>query len=213
MQVEDGFSLAAQEAKLRAYANLNGYENVTLLVDAGLSGKTTKRPAFLKMMEMVRAEKVGAVIVYSLSRFARNTKDTLENIEELNKRGVSFHSFTEKIDTNSPTGRFFITILSGLAQLESEIIGERVTNGQQEAKKQGKRIGQIPFGFQLAEDGETLEPNAYEQESIRIINELRADGETLQAIATKLEEMEIRNKSGNVKWNTTQIHRIVKQAA
>ena len=124
-QVEQGASLNTQEAKLRQYAGFHDFDQVEVIADEGLSGKTTARPGFQRLMDTMRAKGVDAVIVYSLSRFARNTIATLEAIEVMNRRGVAFHSLTENIDTTSPVGRFFLTTLAGLAQLEREQIGER----------------------------------------------------------------------------------------
>jgi hypothetical protein len=90
-QVEQGASLEAQEATLRQYASFHGFDEVEVIADEGLSGKTTARPGFQKVMDAVRAKTTEAVVVYSLSRFARNTIATLEAIEMMNKRGVAFH--------------------------------------------------------------------------------------------------------------------------
>ena len=183
-QVEQGASLDTQEAKLRQYAGFHDFDQVEVIADEGLSGKTTARPGFQKLMESVRCKEVDAVIVYSLSRFARNTIATLEAIEVMNKRGVAFHSLTESIDTTSPIGRFFLTTRAGLAQLEREQIGERTRAVLQHMKSIGERVGQIPFGSK--DDNGAIIPDENEQAAIALIGKLRSEGLSCRAIATRL---------------------------
>jgi DNA invertase Pin-like site-specific DNA recombinase len=100
-----------------------------------LSGKNTKRPELINMIEYVR--KGDEVIVESISRFARNTKDLLQLIDELNEKGVSFISIKENIDTNTPTGVFMLTVFGAMAQLEREYILDRQKQGIEIAKSKG----------------------------------------------------------------------------
>lgn len=213
MQVNEGVSLDAQTTKLLQYCELNNFEVMEIISDAGLSGKNTNRPGYLKLMELVKSKQIDAVVVYSLSRFARNTVDTLESINTMNKKGVQFHSFTEKIDTSSSIGRFFLTTIASLSQLEREQLAERTTAALQYKKTQNERVGQIPFGWQLCSDGVHLEHNQAEQQAIKFIKDLHATGFSYNEIAMELELRQITNKSGIVKWNKTQIYRIINKAA
>ena len=106
------------------------------------SGKNTNRPELMKMMDYVRRGDV--VIVESISRFARNTKDLLELIEKLTAKGVEFISKKEAIDTTTPTGKFMLTIFGAVAELEREYILQRQKEGIAIAKEQGKYIGRKP---------------------------------------------------------------------
>lgn len=106
------------------------------------SGKNTNRPELMKMMDYVRRGDV--VIVESISRFARNTKDLLELIEKLTAKGVEFISKKEAIDTTTPTGKFMLTIFSAVAELEREYILQRQKEGIAIAKEQGKYTGRKP---------------------------------------------------------------------
>ena len=103
------------------------------------SGKNANRPELKTMLEFVR--KGDVVIVESISRFARNTKDLLELVEQLSAKGVEFVSQKEAIDTSTPTGKFMLTIL---AELEREYILQRQREGIAIAKEQGKYTGQKP---------------------------------------------------------------------
>lgn len=104
-----------------------------------MSGKNTNRPELQRMMEYVR--RGDTVIVESISRFARNTRDLLELVERLTAKGVEFVSKKEAIDTTTPTGKFMLTIFGAVAELEREYILQRQREGIAIAKDQGKYTG------------------------------------------------------------------------
>ena len=106
------------------------------------SGKNTDRPEFHKMMAFVRSG--DTVIVESISRIARNTRDLLAIVAELTGKGVEFVSIKESIDTTTPQGRFMLTVFGALAELERENILERQREGIAIAKEQGKYRGRKP---------------------------------------------------------------------
>lgn len=106
------------------------------------SGKSTDRKAFKEMMSFVRTGDI--VIVESISRIARNTRDLLSIISELTEKGVEFVSLKESIDTTTPQGRFMLTVFGALAELERENILERQREGIEIAKSEGKYKGRKP---------------------------------------------------------------------
>lgn len=113
------------------------------------SGKNANRPELKTMLEFVR--KGDVVIVESISRFARNTKDLLELVEQLTAKGVEFISQKESIDTSTPTGKFMLTIFGAVAELEREYILQRQREGIEIAKEAGKYKGRplsVPPDFE-----------------------------------------------------------------
>lgn len=104
-----------------------------------MSGKDMERPFLQEMMNFVREG--DSVVVESISRFARNTKDLLELTEQLNNKHVQFVSQKENIDTNTPAGKFMLTIFGAVAELEREYIRQRQREGIEIAKEQGKYKG------------------------------------------------------------------------
>ena len=106
------------------------------------SGKNTDRKAFKDMMSFVRSGDV--VIVESISRIARNTRDLLAIVSELTEKEVEFVSLKESIDTTTPQGRFMLTVFGALAELERENILERQREGIEIAKSEGKYKGRKP---------------------------------------------------------------------
>ena len=108
-----------------------------------LSGKNPDRPELKKMMNYVR--KGDTVIVESISRFARNTRDLLDLVEKLSEKGVEFVSKKEAIDTTTPTGKFMLTVFGAVAELEREYILQRQQEGIAIAKAEGKYRGRKPI--------------------------------------------------------------------
>lgn len=107
------------------------------------SGKDTSRPELKRMMEFVRQG--DTVVVESISRFARNTKDLLELVEQLTAKNVEFVSQKEALDTSTPSGRFVLTVFAALAQMERETILQRQAEGIAIAKAQGVYKGRKPL--------------------------------------------------------------------
>lgn len=106
------------------------------------SGKNADRPNLKNMMNFVREGDI--VIVESISRFARNTKDLLDLTEQLRKKNVQFISQKEKIDTDTPAGKFMLTVFGAVAELERDYIRQRQEEGIALAKEQGKYKGRPP---------------------------------------------------------------------
>lgn len=108
-----------------------------------MSGKSTDRPELKRMMTFVREG--DTVIVESISRFARNTRDLLDLVEQLTTKGVEFVSKKEAIDTSSPTGKFMLTVFGAVAELEREYILQRQREGIAIAKENGVYKGRKPL--------------------------------------------------------------------
>ena len=108
-----------------------------------ISGKNTDRPELKEMMGFVRNG--DTVIVESISRIARNTKDLLELVELLTAKGVEFVSRKEAIDTTTPTGKFMLTVFGAVAELEREYTLQRQAEGIAIAKEQGVYKGRKPI--------------------------------------------------------------------
>jgi DNA invertase Pin-like site-specific DNA recombinase len=114
-----------------------------MFIDHGISGAKESRPALNDMMERVEKQECTQVIVFSFSRFARSVSHLLKALQKFKKKSVRFNSITEQLDTNSPMGLALFTILDALAQMEREIIWNRVIAGLQNAKAKGKKIGRV----------------------------------------------------------------------
>lgn len=119
-------------------------QNVDRTFIEKISGKSAvNRPELKKMMEYVRED--DTVVVESISRFARNTKDLLNLVDELKSKGVAFISLKESIDTTTPQGQFMLTVFGAMAELERESILQRQREGIAIAKQEGKYKGRKPI--------------------------------------------------------------------
>lgn len=212
-QVSEGVSLDAQEAKIKAWCLLNDYNLTEIFVDAGLSGgRADNRPGLQSALQA--ACKTGAaLVVYSLSRLARSTKDTIAIGEQLDKAGGDLISLSEKIDTTSASGKMIFRLLAVMAEFERDQIAERTRMALGHKKSLGERVGTVPFGYDLDSDGVSLLPNELEQNTIWIIKELRARGLSLRAIASELQSQGRLTKKGNVTWTHTTVKSILERVA
>lgn len=204
-QVEDGVSLDAQVAKIRAWADLNGYELGEIFSDAGVSGAKSNRPGLASALDAVG--RGDALVVYSLSRLARNTAHTLEIAADLEKQGADLVSLSEKIDTTSAAGKMVFRMLAVLAEFERDQIAERTRAAMSYKKSQGQRVGSIPYGKRLAGNGVDLVNDDAEQEIIRLVRGLRHNGYTLSRIAAELGELGFKPRGGKT-WHPQTIKNI-----
>ena len=134
-------SCELQLRDLRAYCAARGFEPAREYIDVGQSGGKESRPELNRLMEDARKRKFDAIIVWRFDRFARSTKHLLLALEEFRSLGIQFISYQENIDTSSPLGQALFTIVSAVAQLERDLIRERVTAGIRNARAKGKKFG------------------------------------------------------------------------
>ena len=132
---------AMQLADLRRLAEHRGWAVVGEYIDHGVSGSKASRPALDRLMADARAGKLDVVTVWRFDRFARSTQHLLLALEEFRALDVDFVSQRESIDTSTPMGRMVFTMVAAVAELERELIRERVIAGIRRAQAQGKHVG------------------------------------------------------------------------
>lgn len=185
-QAEHGVSLAAQRAKVEAYASLYDLELVAVVEDAGASAKTLDREGLRSALALLDSGEAEALIVAKLDRLTRSTRDLGTLLSGYFGQRFALLSVGEQVDTRSAGGRLVLNVLMSVAQWEREAISERVSTALQHKKARGERVGAIPYGQRLAADGVHLEPHPGEQRVIAAVRELRAAGMSLRAIAAEL---------------------------
>jgi site-specific DNA recombinase len=212
-QATDGVSLDAQKAKIRAWCDANGYELAAVHVDAGLSGKRAdNRPGLQSALAEV-CKAGGVLVVYSLSRLARSTKDAITIADRLHKADADLVSLTERIDTTSAAGKMVFRMLAVLAEFERDLVSERTAAALAHKASKGERVGEIPFGFRLAADGVTLLADEREQAAIATMKALRADGWTYRAIAAELTRRGVATKKGHAAWTHQAVRSVLQRTA
>ena len=170
MQV-DGYSLDAQKARMKAFADFNDFEIVGEYEDAGKSGKSIEgRAQFAQMMEDIKTGKDGIsyVLVFKLSRFGRNAADVLSTLQVMQDFGINLICVEDGIDSSKDAGKLMISVLSAVAEIERENIRVQTMEGRIQKAREGRWNGGFaPYGYRLM-DGR-LEINEEEAEAIRII--------------------------------------------
>ncbi len=162
-------STDSQLLDLRRYVSERGWITFKEYVDEGISGTKDSRPALNVLMNDAKKRRFDVVLVWRFDRFARSTKHLILALEEFKNLGVDFVSYQENIDTSSPLGSAIFTIISAVAQLERDIIAERVKAGLRRAKENGKKLGRPRVN---------VDPDE--------IHRLRLKGLSLRQIATEL---------------------------
>jgi DNA invertase Pin-like site-specific DNA recombinase len=154
---------------LRAYRAARRFDLVREYVDVGQSGAKDSRPELNILIDDARKRQFDAIVVWRFDRFARSTKHLLLALEEFRSLGIQFISYQENIDTSSALGQALFTIVSVVAELERNLIRERVTASIRNARANGKTLGRPKSSV----DGER-------------IRELKEQGQSLRQIAATL---------------------------
>jgi len=162
-------STDSQLLDLRRYVSERGWNIFKEYVDEGISGTKDSRPALNVLMNDAKKRRFDVVLVWRFDRFARSTKHLILALEEFRNLGIDFVSYQENIDTSSPLGSAIFTIISAVAQLERDIIAERVKAGLRRAKENGKKLGRPKASI-----------------DVERIQMLRSTGLSLRAIAKKV---------------------------
>ena len=170
IQIE-GYSLDAQKARMKAFAEYNDYEIVGEYEDAGKSGKSIEgRAEFNKMLEDIKSGKDGVsfVLVFKLSRFGRNAADVLSTLQVMQDFGVNLVCVEDGIDSSKDAGKLMISVLSAVAEIERENIRVQTMEGRIQKAREGKWNGGFaPYGYKL-ENGQLI-INEEEAKAIRVI--------------------------------------------
>jgi len=209
-QAQDGVSLEAQRKRVEAWANAQGFSLIGIHRDAGLSGgKAHNRPGLQRAIRAA-CKQSAALVVYSLSRLARSTRDALEISERLDKAGADLVSLSEKIDTTSAAGKMVFRMLAVLAEFERDLISERTSMAMAHIRTQGRKTGgYVPFGYDADADG-NLVKNEAEQAALKLINDLRQRGLSLRKIAAELNRRGITTKHGK-RWQVGTVRNALKR--
>jgi DNA invertase Pin-like site-specific DNA recombinase len=136
----------SQLLDLRQLAAQRGYEIVQEYTDR-ISGAKARRPGLDQMMADARRGRFDIVLVWASDRIARNVRHFLELLDELNRLNIEYVSFREQIDTGGPLGRAIVVIIGAVAELERNLIVERVKAGMRRARLEGRQIGRKPLGL------------------------------------------------------------------
>ena len=216
-QTDSGLGLDVQVQRIRAYLTLKGLDLLEIVTDAGVSGgkPLAKREGGQRLLTTLKQRKASAVVMMKLDRGSRNATDCLTTVEQWERAGVSLHVVDlggNAIDTTSAAGRFMLVILAGAAEMERNLTRERTRSAMDIKRANGQRIGTVPYGYDLTDDGVTLTCHETEQAVIAEIRAMRKSGAKLQEIADRLTERGVPTKTGKSdRWTHQAVARILKR--
>lgn len=191
-----GLGLEVQERAIRAAAEREGWELVSLEVDAGVSARARRRPALERALTAVRAGEADGLVVAKLDRLARSVLDFSRLLAEADRRGWELVALDVGVDTTTATGRMVAHILAALGEWEREVISSRTREAMGEARERGVELGRRS----------TLPAEVVE----RVVRE-KAAGGTLAGIARQLEAEGIPAGAGG-RWYPATVARVLKRA-
>jgi DNA invertase Pin-like site-specific DNA recombinase len=135
---------------LRKLAAQRGFEVTREYCDRGVSGSKARRPGLDAMLADARRGEFSVLLVAAFDRVARSTQNFLEIVAELQDLGIEFISAREAIDTSTPIGKMFVTLIGSIAELEKSILTERIRAGMRRARMEGQRLGRAPLNIDHA---------------------------------------------------------------
>jgi site-specific DNA recombinase len=216
-QAREGISLAAQEARLRAYCELRGLRVVEVVTDAGVSGGKPmhSRAGGQRILDLVKRSAVAHVIAYKLDRLFRDCADCLTVTAAWDKKAIALHLVDlggQTLDTSSAMGRFFLTVMAGAAELERNLIRERTSEAMGYVKSQGHKTGgDVPYGYAVAADGKTLVAQCGEQALLDAIRSARQRGLSQRQVVAEMAQQGYTTRKGTP-LILRQVQRIMEQA-
>lgn len=213
-QAQDGYGLAAQEARVRAYAAALGLALTEIVVDDGYSGGKLDRPGLQALLARIEAGEVGTVIIAKIDRLSRSLRDLLNvYAEKFEAHDVALVSVAEQFDTSSPAGRLFFQMVGSFAEFERAVITDRLSGGRkQKAAKGGFAGGKAPLGYAQQKGSKVLALDEEGAAAVRRVFELEAEGLSNQAIADRLNAEGFKTAQGK-EFHAAQVWRVRQRRA
>ena len=200
-----GHSLDEQEDRLKKLCEFKGYKIYKVYREEGVSAKNTNRPKFKEMIQDMKDGKINKIIVYKLDRLTRSIKDLETICTLLEEYNCDLESVAEEINTGNANGKFFIRMLTILAQLEIERTSERTKFGLVGAAKKGHISGKPALGYKKKDKSKKLEINDLEADVVKRIFNMYLEGSSVCFICEKFNEENVLNRH----WATTTIDKIL----
>jgi site-specific DNA recombinase len=195
-------SLNDQRERITAYAAERGWQLAEVLVDDGVSGG--RRERLERIADRVRTHRAGVVVVYHLDRFARDVAGLLDSLRSFSRRGVELHVVGRgRIETDTASGFLVVGVEGLMAEHYRRLIGEKTRDALARLRATGRRAGELPYGWTVNGDGETLLPVETEQAVLAAILDRRATGVGYRRIAAELNAEGVPTKHGRQWWPET----------
>jgi site-specific DNA recombinase len=214
LQATEGNSLEAQERQLKAFCEAHDWlvcpEHI--YVDAGVSGKSTDREQFQRMLVAAKAGHIRRIVAMKLDRVARNVREFLATVDQLKAWDCDLVLIKESFDTGTPQGRFALTMFAAMAELEASTITERVMSGKTENAINGGYNGsRVPYGYTYSAG--TFTANPAEAQYVREIFNMFLSGVSLNGIVKALNENSVPTATDGATWYVNGVKHILANGA
>jgi site-specific DNA recombinase len=201
-QAREGVSLAAQDARIRAFALATGRDLAEVVIEDGQSAKSLMRPGLQQILGAVRELTIDAVIVLKLDRLTRSVRDLGQLLDLFARHDTALVSVSESLDTASAAGRLMVNVLGSVAQWEREAISERTAFALAHKRRNGLVYSPTPFGYDRK--GDVLIPNPIQQKALAMAKR----GASLRQIADRLAKNGIRPPRGT-RWHASGVRSVL----
>ena len=181
-QAQEGMSLAAQEARIKAYCEAKGWNLLRVYRDEGVSGKSLNRPGIQSLISDLEDDGVDVVVILKLDRLTRSVRDLGALIDDLFK-GRSLATVQEGLDTSTASGEFVINMLGSVAQWERKAIGERTSTVLRYKQERGEWCGRVPYGFKIVD--KVLVEDPVQIANIQRMKKAHRRGQSVRKIAAR----------------------------
>lgn len=206
-QAEEGYSIDEQERLLKEYCDKHNLEVYKTYSDRGISGKDIKhRPELKQMLKDSEENKFDMVLVWKINRLSRKLADVLKMVELFEKNNVTFKSYSEPFETNTPAGKMQFQMMALIGEFERGTIAQNVKMGMLARAREGKWCGNRVLGYDIVPVEGSLNKkrketkliiNEKESESVRLIFDEYSNGKGYKAITSKLNKLGYKTKKGN----------------
>jgi site-specific DNA recombinase len=209
-QAEEGYSLEAQQDRLVAYCEAQGWDIAGIYADRGHTGRKINTRLEYKRM-MAERDRWDNILVLKMDRIHRNSKNFMIMMEDLERWDKKFTSMQEELDTSTSIGRFVVDMIQRIAQLESEQIGERTYMGMAQKAESGGLLGfNPPYGYRIADNDLVIKEG--ESEVVQKIFNSYISGRSMNDIASNLNEQGVCTRRGGL-WTLFSIRQILHNPA
>lgn len=206
-QVREGNSLDIQESAIRRYVDYKGLTLLDMVADPGVSGTVPlKQRKGGKRVWALATEGGCGVVVYKIDRLGRSAIDILQNAEAF----PALHILDLQVDTTTPVGKLILRVMASFAEMERDMIAERVRDGVAKARENGKRIGQPPYGYRVDDNG-VMERDPDQWTVVEHIVNLRQNSWTYERIADSLNAEGVETKQ-SARWKPVSVQRVCLRA-
>ena len=206
-QAKEGVSLDNQVERIQGYCQYRELELTDILRDEGVSGgKNRNRDGFEKILERVRHDGLGAIVVYSLDRLSRDMLTLLAFERLLSEYDIELHTIEGQIDTSTPTGFMNYAMRAFVGEMERRQIKYRTKQALQHKKQKDEVVGKIPYGHRR--DGDMLVEAPAEQQIRKMANRLYNRGKSVAEVVAALNKKDLKTRMGR-KWTSIQVQRML----